>query len=369
MSRATRVVRCAVCVIGVIVIGCAQQTAPSATPIERAWEAPAKSPQPDQPAVGKPAPTAPTKPASPPPATQSAAAVPADDLLALVNGQPIRRSTVVNLVMECHGLSMLENLILLTAAKQKAAAMSISVTPADIKAAHEDALQQLAMPFVDTDRPPLDRPTAERLLQSFLAAKNISPREWDLRMEQRAYIGRIAAEEVAKSDIAEAMLRSQYEQDFGEKVQIRHIQLSSLAQVTRARALLGQKDFELVAREMSENELTASQGGLMPPFTRNDPGVPPLLRETAFSLKVGEVSTAIHEQNWYHLIKVERHFPASDVTFENADKSKLRARIIERLTRQRMEDLEVDLFRDAAVDIRDLDLSSRFRERHRTINR
>ncbi|HSW44015.1 MAG TPA: peptidylprolyl isomerase, partial [Phycisphaerae bacterium] len=299
--------------------------------------------------------------------SQPVPAVSRDDVLALVNGEPIRRSTVAALLMECHGLSMLESLVLLAAAKQKAAQMSLTVTPADIKTAHEDALRQLSMPFIGPDRPPLDRPTAERLLNSFLATKNISRREWELRMEQRAYIARIASAEVAKTEITEAMLRSQYEQDFGEKVQVRHIQLSSLAQVTRARALLAVKDFELVARQMSENELTASQGGLMPPFTRKDPAVPPLLRETAFSLKVGEVSTAVHEQSWYHLIKVERRFPASSVTFENADKDNLRGRVLDDLRSQRIDDLEQELFRGAAVDIRDINLNTMFRDKYRKV--
>jgi hypothetical protein len=40
--------------------------------------------------------------------------------------------------------------------------------------------------------------------------------------------------------------------------------------------------------------------------------------------------------------------------------------VLDRLTRQRMEDLEAELFRNAAVDIRDVNLSRQFRDKHRT---
>lgn len=372
MFRMKLVAVLGVCVAGMVVVGCTQQTQSAGTPLDRVWESPAgesatppKSGSPARPATPQESPTQ----ASSRPASQPSAGVSPEDVLAVVNGEPISRSRVVGLLMECHGLDMMECLVLLTAARQKAADMSLNVAPADIKAAHEDALRQMATPLVGVDKAPLDRAATERLLRDFLAAKNISQRQWNLRMEQRAYIAKIAAAEVAKTDITEAMLRARYEQDYGEKVQVRHIQLSSLAQVTRARALLAEKDFELVARQMSENEFTASQGGLLPPFTRNDPAVPPLLRETAFGLKVGDVSTAIHEQNQYHLIKLERRFPASAVGFENVDKDKLRASVLDRLTRQRMQDLEAELFRSAAVDIRDAKLSRQFRDKRRTERR
>lgn len=362
MSRAWVVAGLCACLSG-LPPGCTDDRGTTASPIERAWESPGGRNSP----AGSDSETRQASPArsSTPAASQPERAVSPDDVLALVNGAPIRRSAVIALLMESHGLSTLESLILLTAARQKAAAMALTVTQADIKEAHEDALRRLAAPIVGTDRPPLDRAAAENLLREFLTAKNISIREWELRMEQRAFIAKIAAADVARTSVTEEQLRLQFEQDYGEKVQIRHIQLASLAEVTRAKALLSEKGFEVVAREMSNNELTASQGGLMPPFTRNDPAVAPLLREAAFTLKAGEVSTAIQEQNRYQIIKVERHFPAGKTSFAGADKAKLRARVIDQLKRQRMEDLENELFNSAVVDVRDPDLSTRFRNKHR----
>jgi peptidyl-prolyl cis-trans isomerase C len=161
------------------------------------------------------------------------------------------------------------------------------------------------------------------------------------------------------------MLREEYVLAFGERVQIRHIQVSSLAAVTRVKAALEKGgDFAAVARETSENQITGASGGLMPAFTRNEADVPPLIRETAFGMKPGEVSAAVQVDNWYHIIKLERQFPPSGVSFDNTDHEALKKRLLERLTRQRQETLEVELFRSAHVDIRDAGLAKRFKAKH-----
>ncbi len=348
--------------------GCASGDRAAGTSVDRLWELPA-SPAPaasdttmDEEAATVSVGEDGAAQASTAPAGGPSAGVP----VALVNGTPITRRELIGLLVECHGINLLEQLILLTAARQRAEELGLKVTAADVDAAHQDALRRLASPIGGNTTGNLDTASAQKLLDQFLLAKNISTQEWQLRMRQRAYLTKIAEAEVARMEITEAMLRQEYERAYGEKVQIRHMQLPSLAAVTRARALLTEKkDFELVARQLSENELTAAQGGLLAPFTRNDPGIPPLIRETAFDLAPGEISTALQEQNWYHLVRVERRFPASDVGYENVDKAALRQRLADELVRQRQESLESELFHAATVDIRDADLARRFRERHR----
>jgi len=348
--------------------GCASSDRAAGTPVDRLWELPAA------PAAATPDATVEDETvavsvgedgaaqASTAPAGGPSAGVP----VALVNGAPISRRELIGLLVDCHGINLLEQLILLTAARQRAEELGLKVTAADVDAAHQDALRRLASPIGGTTTGNLDTASAQKLLDQFLLAKNVSTQEWQLRMRQRAYLTKIAEAEVARMEITEAMLRQEYERAYGEKVQIRHIQLPSLAAVTRARALLTEKkDFELVARQLSENELTAAQGGLLAPFTRNDPGIPPLIRETAFTLAPGEISTALQEQNSYHLVRVERRFPASDVGYENVGKASLHKRLADELVRQRQESLESELFHAAAVDIRDANLARRFRERHR----
>ena len=203
------------------------------------------------------------------------------------------------------------------------------------------------------------------LLEEFLNAKNISRYEWDERMKQRAYLRKIAEAEVAEMEVTEKMLKDEYEREFGERAQVRHIQVSSLARAEEVRRRLKTgEDFELVARQLSENEITAANGGLMPPITRNDPLATLLFREMTFELKVGEVSNAFQEGNWYHIIRLERRFPASNVIFENASHDKLEQKLRDRLVRQRQEALESELFESARVDIQEEELRRQFRKRY-----
>jgi len=287
-----------------------------------------------------------------------------EDVIATVNGLPIQRSKMITMLLENHGLRLLEQEILLLAAKHKAAEMSLTVTKADIAAAHEDALRRLSSSSKDTANKSMDRTAAEKLLEQFLQAKNISPDEWQLRMQQRAYIHKIAKAEVEKTKITEDMLREQYDITYGERVRIRHIQAASLAEVTRIRALLAQKDFEWVAREYSQNQLSAARGGLIPPFTRHDTSITPLIRETAFKMKVGDISPAIQESNAYHIIKLEERIPGGKESFDQVNKEELRKQLLDRLLEQYQDTLEADLFQKAKVEIHDKILKKQFREKY-----
>ena len=269
------------------------------------------------------------------------------------------------MLLESRGVAILEQLILLTAARQKAAAMSITVTASDIKDAEDRALRRIAAPVGDPEAMPLDRPTAERLLEDFLRIKGLSTTEWNCRIEQLAYLDRIAQAEVAKMEVTEQMLKDEYALVYGERVQIRHIQASGQDSINRASELLKTKPFAEVARELSENPITREQGGLMPAFTRHDGAVPPLVRERAFAMKPGETSEPLREGAYYHIIQIERTFPASSVGFENVDRDKLHQGLVDRLVHQRTEALDAELFQTARIDIRDRSLSRQFREKHR----
>lgn len=356
--------------------GCTQQE-PAGSPLQTAWETPqpaaaetrtpaeagpaANATQPATPADGGARPLAAATDTQP-----SAEALRAEalDAIAFVNGEPIGRQRLVDMLIESRGIAVLEQMILLTAAKQKAASMSVGVTAEDITAAEDDALRRISSPMGGTETAPLDRPTAERLLAEFLKLKGLSTVEWKCRMEQLAYLSKIAQAEVARMDITDQMLKDEYNLAYGERVQVRHIQASTQDVINRAAEMLKTKPFEQVAREVSENSVTREQGGLMPPFTRHDGAVPPLVRERAFAMKVGEVSEPLREGAYYQIIRVERTFPASSVGFENVDRDKLRQRLVDRLVRQRTDALDAELFQAARIDIRDRALSRQFRERH-----
>lgn len=350
-------------------IGCAQQQRPAGSPLQTVWEEPPTQPQPV--VARQPAPRAADALHADGPDGNAASTRPADVApgttdrpIAFVNGKPIGREQLVEMLIDSHGMAVLEQLILLSAARQKAASMGLSIATEDVAAAEEDALRRIASPVGDPESMPLDRPAAEQLLAEFLRLKGLSRAEWKCRMEQLACIRKIAEAEIAETEITDEMLENQYDLAYGERVQIRHIQASSHEAIARAVEMLEEKPFEEVAREISENALTREKGGLMPPFTRHDGAVPPLIREQAFSLPVGEVSEPLREGAFYHLIRVEKSFPASGVGLDNVDRDKLRQQLIDRLVRQRTDALDAELFQAARIDIRDEKLARQFRRRH-----
>ena len=91
--------------------------------------------------------------------------------------------------------------------------------------------------------------------------------------------------------------------------------------------------------------------------------------EAAFGLQVNEISPGIHEGNTYHIIKLERRFPASNVGFENVDKDTLRHRLTSRLIEQQQQSLEVELFKSAKVTIFDEVLRRQYRAKYPPANR
>ena len=339
--------------------GCAREKPPVGRPIEQAWEAPAPEAAPSPPATADPAAQ---------PAHVTAQSRPADnDLIAVVNGRGISRGELVDLLVSSHGLVALEQLIVLSAARQRGSEMGLNVTPADVAAAHQDALRRIASPVSDPQAPPLQATEAERLLDEFLAARNLSRAQWELRMQQQAWLSKIAQTEVARSTITEPMLREEYALAYGERVQIRHIQVDDAGVVRRVRERLeAGDDFGALAREHSRNTLTAQRDGLVPPFTRHDGAVPPLIREAAFTLAEGAVSEPLRDPEgpWYHIIRIERKFPASGVGFENVDQDALSSRLTQRLVDQRRTALEAELFQAARIDIRDTQLRRQFNQRH-----
>lgn len=349
------------CLLSAILLsGCQQQDKPAGPSVMTAWET---LPTPKQPATPPTALAAPTT--SPSASASPSAEPPAETIIAQVYGKPIYRAQLTELLIHSHGLQVLEQLILLELARQRATGLGLSVTPADIAAEHEHALQRIATPIVRPDTPALDRPAAQRQLEQILRAKNVSLKEWELRMEMLAYLRKIASAETEKMPITEPMLREQYDLDYAERVQVRHIQLSSIKAAAGIRTLLAAgKDFELLARQYSENPLTADQGGLLPPFTRHDPAVSPLIREAAFQLQVGEISTTIHEGGVYQILKLEQRFPASQVTFEQADPKALRQRFLDRLIRQRQDELQRELLNTASIRVLDPELKRQYQLEH-----
>lgn len=293
-------------------------------------------------------------------ATLPAGSVYADgDAFVIVNGRPITRAQVVQALMEAHGLSITQQLIVLELAKQETKRRGLEVTPADIDTEFQRSLDQM-LPATDSG----DAVSKDNKLQALkivLEGKNISMTEFMIGMERNAHLRKAVRQGLR---INETTLREEFARTHGEKVVVRHIQisLSDSGRLNRALDLLSQeKDFAEVARQLSQNPETAARGGEMAPFTFDDKEIPPALCEAAFSLRPGEVSAPIRVERRFHILKLERRIPPQNARFEDV-RDGVEDRLLERVVPRQMGRLAQDLFRKAKIRILDPKIRKEYEE-------
>ena len=286
--------------------------------------------------------------------------------IAYVDGKPIDRQTLVNLLIAGHGVGIFEQLVVLERARQKAEELGVRVSEKDVVAEHERSLRALLSPIEAADEssanpPEFNHEEAERLLDEIIARRNVSRAEYRAVMTRNAYLRAIVE---ATMSFTEAQLKEEYALAFGERVRIRHIQLPSLLDAERISANLARgADFTEQARDYSANLRTAPAGGLLPDFTRDDPRIPEGLRQIAFGLTEGEVSNCLHVDDWYHIVKLEKRVSAENPAFEEV-RGVLEDRLRERLATPAMQTLYRSLFEQADIRIEDPILRQEFERKH-----
>lgn len=278
------------------------------------------------------------------------------DAVVIVNGRPIARQALVERVLESHGLQVMQQMIVLELAQEETRRLKLKVTPADIQREFERALERIAPPagaagnaLSDAER----RQSLEMLLQQ----KCLSMTEFMLGMERNAHLRKVI-EHSLKVD--EATLREEFARLHGEKVEVRHIQVDEVAGLHEALNRLNRgEDFADVARAVSRNADSAARGGLLEPFTHDDPALAPVLRDQAFAMQPGEVSKPIRVGQWWHILRVERRLPPADVNFDDV-RTQVEQSLRDRVVPLEMNRLITTLFQKAEIRVLDGTLRAKF---------
>lgn len=281
--------------------------------------------------------------------------------IATVNGRPVARRRVLDLLLKARGVEVLEQLIGLEAVSMAAADEGLTITQVDVDREYEQALRNLADPLSSVTPEPFDRKAAERLLETILSQRSMSREEFDIITRRNTYLRKIVE---SQQLLTEGQLRREFGRLYDERVQVRHIQLGTLAEVARVKERLAAgEDFAELAGRYSANTASAKSEGLLDPFSAGDEEVPALFREAAFSLKPGEVSDAVRIGEWYHLIKVEQILPAEQREFEQV-RAELEQSVRRRVAAPAMYELFEKLFREATIEIHDPVLAEAFNRKH-----
>ncbi|MGE3182628.1 MAG: peptidyl-prolyl cis-trans isomerase [Phycisphaerae bacterium] len=243
--------------------------------------------------------------------------------IAIVNGRTITRKEFDDFLVASRGVHALRQLIVAELAETEAARRGFRVTDADVQREYQSSLERFFPP--DQRGGQMTSEEREKALKQLLVEKGMTRAEFDLAMKRNVCLRRIVE---ADFTVDEATLREVFARNYGEKVQVRHVQIRAgdFAKLQTAREMLENgTDFLEIVEKFSENPDSREKGGLLPPFSYRDDEMPEVLREAAFSLKVGEVSAQpIQAGNMYHILKMDRRIPPADVTFESVREEVLR---------------------------------------------
>jgi parvulin-like peptidyl-prolyl isomerase len=246
----------------------------------------------------------------------------ADRVLAEVQGVKVTEGQLLPVLYGGPGLDVLMKVVQMNLAVELAARSGVTISPADVQA--ERSLT-LSLAFPDQD--PEDY---EQLLSQWLQQQRVTPPEFDVLMRTNAALRAIV--KGAAAEVTDQAVRNEFNSLYGERVRVRHIAVSNLQEVAEVqRRLRGDpsalppvppQPFEAVARAMSQNRVTAPQGGEMPPFALNTGGISPVFAQAAFALRPGEVSTdAVQDRGFYHIIKCDERIAPTAVKFEDVRES------------------------------------------------
>lgn len=280
--------------------------------------------------------------------------------IALIDGVPISRSRIVDLLLAGHGAEILEQVIVTDRAMFLAEQRGLRIAQADIDAEYDRSLRKLLDNETLSEPELLQRTAAEARLTQILTKRNISKDVYLLAMQRNACLRKIAAAELRIDD---RQLQEEFARLFGERVEVRHIQLASRDQVEALQSeLAAGTDFGALAIRHSANAQSAARGGLMPTFTAADPDLPKAFRDAAFSLAVGEVSGPVFADGWYHVIRVDRRTEFEKIPFEQV-RVEVELSLRERLVGAAMQRLFATLLDEAEIEIMDPVLRKAFDNR------
>jgi parvulin-like peptidyl-prolyl isomerase len=279
--------------------------------------------------------------------------------VAIVNDVPIGRRAFIRQLTESRGLPLLQQLILREAVRQEARRRGLTVTDEDVD--HEYDLTLQAARFDGDDPEKLTPARREQLIGEWTQTRGVTRRELAIAMQRQACLRKLAAGSV---QITEDMLPPEYDRVYGEKVQVRHIQLAARRVWNQVRLRLDRgEDFEDLVADYSQNRLSRERRGRLPPFSADDPTVPAVFAKVAFALEPGQVSNPIEAEGSYHVLKLERRIPArQDVAFDDVQ-DELRKNLLARLLARQMDRLGEKLLAESELRIEDQVLRDQYKAR------
>lgn len=217
-------------------------------------------------------------------------------VVAVVNGQTISRDQLGDACLRRYGSLVLDNLLNKHLILQACSAKGINITQGDVN----DEINRVSQKF---------GLTTKLFLQSLQEERDISPEQYASEIVWPMLALRaLAAEKIqVQPDEIERVLQSEY----GPKVQVRMIAVAQgdKAQQLYAQATANPDQFRRLAKEHSDDAVSASVEGLLPPIRRNSGD--DQLELIAFQMRPNEISPVFQIGEMHVFLQCVRHYAAT----------------------------------------------------------
>jgi parvulin-like peptidyl-prolyl isomerase len=250
---------------------------------------------------------------------------PKHDIMAIVNGQDIRREALAAACVDRFGKSTLESLVNKLLIEHHCRNRGITVSDQEIDA----EIERMAGRF---------KIGRQQWLEMLEKERGINEQEYkrDILWPTLA-LRKLASGDLAPSD---QLLHDAYEAQYGEAVKVRLIVVDSResAEKLHTQLIAHPEDFPRMAMQNSQDVNSASIGGMIQPI-RHHVGDPAIEKEV-FALAPNQISTIIPVANQFAILKCEAKIPARDVPFES-----VRDDLADRIKEDKLRGVAADLFK------------------------
>ncbi len=250
-----------------------------------------------------------------------------DNVVAVVNADPITRKTLSHEVVKRYGVDVLDNMINRHLILQECTHNGIEVTKQEVG----DEIRRLAAKF---------NLTLESYLQLLEEERDISPNQYSREIIwPMLALRRLVADKVQVSD---AEIDKAFLAQFGEAVKCRLIMVADRGKADdlHQQALANPAQFAQLATQFSEDEASASVGGLIPPIRRSSGDS--RLEAAAFALRNGDVSPVLQLGDQWIFLQAVKRISASNPSPQAMPA--IREQITDRIRDEKMRSAASELF-------------------------
>lgn len=220
-----------------------------------------------------------------------------NNVVAVVNAEPITRKTLADAAVKRYGIDVLDNMINRHLIMQECTHQGVEVTKEEVS----EEIRRLASKF---------GLSLESYLQLLQEERNISPGQYsrEIVWPMLALRGLVSD----KVQVTEQEYNKAFIAQFGEAVKCRLIMVADRVKATdlQKRATANPGTFSSLAKKYSEDEASASVGGLIPPIRRYSGDS--RLEKAAFALETGGVSDVMQLGDQWIVLQAVRRIPASN---------------------------------------------------------